>query len=102
VGAAGKKPEAWQVEQWKEAIRWFYRTAKSMQPVEPNPGKEIPAVAVSPEPAGSAAWRSAFLTASNNQQPTSNNQHPTSDIQHPTSNWLIFDFCAVVHYRRRE
>jgi integron integrase len=57
-----KKPEAWQVEQWKEAIRWFYRAAKSAQPVEQSPGKEIPPVAVSPEPAGTAAWRSAFLT----------------------------------------
>ena len=57
-----KQPEAWQVEQWKEAIRWFYRAAKSAAPVEQSPGKEIPPVAVSPKPAGTAAWRSAFLT----------------------------------------
>jgi hypothetical protein len=42
-----KKPEAWQVEQWKAA-------AKTAQPVEQSPGKEIPPVAVLPEPAGTA------------------------------------------------
>ncbi len=57
-----KQPEAWQLEEWKEAIRWFYRAAKSAQPLEHCPGKEIPQVSVAPEPAGTPAWKSAFLT----------------------------------------
>ena len=57
-----KQPEAWQVEQWKEAIRWFYRAAKSAHPAELGPGKEIPQVVVSPGPTDTPAWKRAFLT----------------------------------------
>src|SRR6266487_6972098 len=56
-----KRPEAWQVEQWKEAIRWFYRAAKSAQAVELGPGQAIPQVLVSPGAIGTPAWKSAFL-----------------------------------------
>jgi len=28
--AQEKHPGAWQLEQWKEAIRWFFRTAKAV------------------------------------------------------------------------
>ena len=57
-----KQPEPWQVEQWKEAIRWFYRAAKSAPAAQLGPGKEISALAEAPGPAGWPAWRKAFLT----------------------------------------
>ncbi len=57
-----KQPETWQVEQWKEAIRWFYRAAKSAHPLETTPGKQIARGADSAGPGRLPAWKSAFLT----------------------------------------
>ena len=31
-----KQAEGWQVEQWKEAIRWFFRAAKSADSADPE------------------------------------------------------------------
>jgi hypothetical protein len=35
-----KQPQPWQVEQWKEGIRWFFRTAKDQQQTTAQPGEQ--------------------------------------------------------------
>jgi integron integrase len=57
-----KKPALWQVEQWKEAIRWFFRESKAA--AEAGSGR-VPAeeeVWLPPEQAQWPKWKQAFLT----------------------------------------
>jgi hypothetical protein len=56
---AEKKPQPWQIEQWKEAIRWFFRQAK----IEAAAGPETEAPVWLPEDKAQwPAWKVAFLT----------------------------------------
>ena len=52
-----KQAQAWQVEEWKEAIRWFFRAA--------NP---------------------AVARAKGSEQKPGGSEHPTSNVEHSTSN----------------
>jgi integron integrase len=57
---AEKKPQPWQIEQWKEAIRWFFRAAQASPPA-PEPENEQP-VWMPEEKEQWPAWKVAFLT----------------------------------------
>jgi hypothetical protein len=60
-----KHPQSWQVEHWKEAIRWFFRaardepqeTAQDQRPVEPDQPVWLPE-----DRTGWPEWKVAFLT----------------------------------------
>jgi integrase len=67
-----KSPEPWQLESWREALRWFFRTAKAARasdagesgfPCEAEPGLTVaePNVSGGLDPA-MPAWKRAFLT----------------------------------------
>jgi integrase len=56
---AQKQPQLWQLEDWKEAIRWFFRTAKEQSAIDATPdgGVWLPEASQNwPE------WKVAFLT----------------------------------------
>ncbi len=67
-----KSPEPWQLESWREALRWFFRTAKATQArgaAESSPPREIEPDLTVAEPNASGgldpalpAWKRAFLT----------------------------------------
>jgi len=67
-----KSPEPWQLESWREALRWFFRTAKASQATgagESGPPRETEAGLTMAEPDASGgldpalpAWKRAFLT----------------------------------------
>jgi hypothetical protein len=57
---AEKKPQPWQAEGWKEAIRWFFRMAQAPAPA-PEPENEQP-VWMPEEKEQWPAWKVAFLT----------------------------------------
>ena len=85
---AEKKPQPWQIEEWKEAIRWFFREAKAAagSPIEdrtsssdksravikqPTPGNDdsaaprpgpLPIAPQCGEGGRIPAWKTAFLT----------------------------------------
>ena len=56
----------WQVEEWKNAIRWFFREAKSCQDSPSAPGSEGSLKTACPEAgmetSSAPDWKSAFLT----------------------------------------
>ena len=60
-----KQPQPWQVEEWKEAIRWFFRAAKAAKPAaaetkgsaEPGQGVWLPE-----DKTGWPEWKVQFLT----------------------------------------
>jgi hypothetical protein len=56
--AQEKHPQPWQLEEWKEAIRWFFLAAKEVgdQP------KEEPAAWLPERSKGWPEWKVAFLT----------------------------------------
>jgi hypothetical protein len=56
---AQKQPQPWQVEDWKEAIRWFFRTAKELSAIDvtPDSGVWLPEASQ-----GWPEWKVAFLT----------------------------------------
>jgi len=74
-----KKPQPWQIEEWKEAIRWFFREAKkagtiirksanvelpapgSDDSAAPHPGP-LPIASQRGEGGQIPAWKTAFLT----------------------------------------
>ncbi len=61
-----KQPNPWQVEQWKEAIRWFFREGQRRQAqsgagAEPKATKPEPAVWLPPEKEGWPEWKVEFL-----------------------------------------
>jgi hypothetical protein len=45
--AGEKHPQPWQLEQWKEAIRWFFRAAKEERQAPGATGSEPPDPSVS-------------------------------------------------------
>jgi integron integrase len=58
-----KQPEDWQVEQWKEGIRWFFRAAREnrlMEEVEKSAGEKK--VWLSDRESNGPEWKVAFLT----------------------------------------
>ncbi len=71
---AHKQPEPWQLESWREAIRWFFRAAKAAQDrasstaSAPSPQPSPPVGAREPEASEATptsavpAWKTAFLT----------------------------------------
>jgi hypothetical protein len=55
-----KRPEPWKLENWREAIRWFFREAQAT-----GAAREHAVSAPHPEArpdAGHAPWKTAFLT----------------------------------------
>ena len=60
-----KKAQPWQIEEWKEAIRWFFREAKAVAAGAKSSDQE-------PTQIGESQW-------------TENREHPTLPIQHRTS-----------------
>jgi integron integrase len=62
--AQERHPEGWQLEQWKEALRWFFRAAKGQRAASSAeraaPGE--PPVWLPEERAGWPEWKVAFLT----------------------------------------
>jgi integron integrase len=68
---AEKHPQPWQVEAWREAIRWFFREAKRVVAVpqhhgEVDPANALPVSATGPvspgKPGATPGWKDAFLT----------------------------------------
>jgi hypothetical protein len=60
-----KGPQPWQVEEWKEAIRWFFRAAKpkgQKPPEGANPVEENQPVWLPEKGAGWPEWKREFLT----------------------------------------
>jgi len=56
-----KNPEAWQLEQWKEAIRWFFRNMNpTSKDINANPSGET-AKENSPSREITTGWKQAFL-----------------------------------------
>jgi integron integrase len=58
-----KHPQPWQLEEWKESLRWFFRAAK--EPLGPNPHSDIAeegAAWLPEERSGWPEWKVSFLT----------------------------------------
>jgi hypothetical protein len=59
-----RHPQAWQLEDWKEGLRWFFRTAKEQTAREKLPEETAaPAIWIPPQSAHWPEWKVAFLTA---------------------------------------
>ncbi|MDA1277583.1 MAG: hypothetical protein O2960_26580 [Verrucomicrobia bacterium] len=59
-----KQPQPWQVEQWKEAIRWFFREGQRHQAEDyprPEPTTDKTAVWIPPEQEQWPEWKVEFL-----------------------------------------
>jgi integron integrase len=60
-----KQPQPWQVEEWKEAIRWFFRTAKATPPAAAETkgsAQTGQGVWLPDDKAGWPEWKVQFLT----------------------------------------
>jgi len=57
-----KSPQAWQLEQWKEALNWFFRAAAASSSLAPSVTTPPEAVWLPAAKAQWPAWKLAFLT----------------------------------------